>query len=504
MADDDSSAATPALPLVPSLLRSGALSLFTSALPLVVALAALPLLTRHLGTERLGLLALAWAWLGYASLLDLGLGRALTRLVAAADHGDRLEIPIDASYATTHRALTVVGALVGVLGALLAPWYVHRVLSVSAELRTDAVLSAIIFALTVPAITGASAPRAVLEARQHFRSVNLVRLPVGVGTFAFPVLLLPFTASLTVIALSLALVRLWAWSRYITLAARELPTASSQAPSIAHLRPLLKAGAWMTISNVISPLMTYADRFLIGSMISLSAVAMYAVPWEIVTKLWIVPGALTMVLFPAIARAAAGDPSQLAPLHAVGVRIVAAIVVPVCAIVALLAPYLLQFVGGAQYAESSVMVLRILGVGIAVNCIAAIQFTMLQASGHAKWTAMLHLAEIVPFGIALWFAVQRWGIVGAAGVWTGRVVLDAIAMTWRTQRIAPLSASGLLLIVTGVALVTGAAILSTVSPLPLGMSVLIATFLAATIPLAIWSQRSPAERRMLDRVGERS
>jgi O-antigen/teichoic acid export membrane protein len=87
MADDDSSAATPALPLVPSLLRSGALSLFTSALPLAVALAALPLLTRQLGTERLGLLALAWAWLGYAALLDLGLGRALTRLVAAADHG---------------------------------------------------------------------------------------------------------------------------------------------------------------------------------------------------------------------------------------------------------------------------------------------------------------------------------------------------------------------------------------------------------------------------------
>ena len=77
----DGPAPLASVPARSSLLRSGAFSLVTSAAPLVVALVALPVLTRVLGAERLGLLALAWAWLGYAALLDFGLGRALTRLV---------------------------------------------------------------------------------------------------------------------------------------------------------------------------------------------------------------------------------------------------------------------------------------------------------------------------------------------------------------------------------------------------------------------------------------
>src|SRR5437588_8528932 len=50
--------------------------------PLAVAVVAIPLLVRGLGTERFGILALAWSVMGYFSLFDFGLGRALTQLVA--------------------------------------------------------------------------------------------------------------------------------------------------------------------------------------------------------------------------------------------------------------------------------------------------------------------------------------------------------------------------------------------------------------------------------------
>ena len=191
----DEPASRAAAPARPSLLRNGAFSLVTSAAPLVVSLVALPVLTRVFGAESLGLLALAWAWLGYAALLDFGLGRALTRLVAAADAGAPLDAPIGAFVNTAHRMLVVVGALVGIAGALALPCHVTYVLGVSTELRTDALVSAMLFVLTVPAITGASAPRAVLEARHRFRDVNLVRLPVSIGSFAVPLLLLWFTVT---------------------------------------------------------------------------------------------------------------------------------------------------------------------------------------------------------------------------------------------------------------------------------------------------------------------
>ncbi len=501
MADEAESAAES--PRAPSLLRSGAQSLFTSAAPLLVALIALPLLTRRLGTERFGLLALAWAWLSYAALLDFGLGRSLTRLIAASDSGEVIEAPVTAFVSTALVLLTVIGGVVGIGGAVLAPWYVVSVLHVSDGLRLDAIVSGVIFALTVPAITGASVPRAVLEARQQFRDVNFVRLPVSVATFAVPLLLLPFTASLTVIAITIAVVRLWALWRYHSLARASLQRDEQHSAARSHVRPLLRAGAWMTVSNVLSPLLTVADRFVIGSLISVSAVALYAAPWEAVTKLFLVPGALTMVLFPAITRASTAQREQLVPLHTASVRLLTLIVVPVCAVACLLAPWLLQLAGGREYTGDSVAVLRILAIGVAANCVAAVPFTLLQASGRAKWTAMLHVIELVPFFVALWFAVTKWGIIGAAIAWTIRVLIDAALMAWRAQAVAPLPASALLLNVIGVALVAGAAWLGDTLPDTSRLPLIVALIVSGVLPLLLWQQRSTAERMVMGRLGGR-
>ncbi|MCI0403070.1 MAG: flippase, partial [Acidobacteria bacterium] len=42
----------------------------------------IPPIIAGLGAERFGLLALAWAVLGYFNIFDLGLGRATTKFVA--------------------------------------------------------------------------------------------------------------------------------------------------------------------------------------------------------------------------------------------------------------------------------------------------------------------------------------------------------------------------------------------------------------------------------------
>jgi O-antigen/teichoic acid export membrane protein len=70
----------------------------------------------------------------------------------------------------------------------------------------------------------------------------------------------------------------------------------------------------MTVSNVVSPLMVYVDRFLIGAFLSISAVAYYVTPHEVVTKLLVLPGAVAAVFFPAFSRngrAGGGDRSPL-------------------------------------------------------------------------------------------------------------------------------------------------------------------------------------------------
>ncbi|MCK4486482.1 MAG: hypothetical protein KAU38_06960 [Desulfobacterales bacterium] len=64
------------------LARNTALNLLGLCLPLVVAIFAIPLLIKGLGTDRFGILTLAWVLIGYFSLFDLGLSHAPTKLMA--------------------------------------------------------------------------------------------------------------------------------------------------------------------------------------------------------------------------------------------------------------------------------------------------------------------------------------------------------------------------------------------------------------------------------------
>jgi len=64
------------------LTRSVAWNLAAQLLPLAVAVVCIPLIIGQAGVERFGVLTLAWALIGYSGMFDLGLGRALTKLVA--------------------------------------------------------------------------------------------------------------------------------------------------------------------------------------------------------------------------------------------------------------------------------------------------------------------------------------------------------------------------------------------------------------------------------------
>src|SRR6266481_8921050 len=116
------------------LARNTVWNLIGSGAPMAVAVFCIPILIGGLGKERFGVLALAWALIGYASLFDLGLGRALTQLVARKlGAGEDREVP------TLVWTSLLLMLLLGVVGAtvvgLLSPWLVHRALNVPGALQ---------------------------------------------------------------------------------------------------------------------------------------------------------------------------------------------------------------------------------------------------------------------------------------------------------------------------------------------------------------------------------
>src|SRR6476620_19735 len=63
------------------LARNVFVNIMGQGFPILVAFFSIPSLIHRLGTEKFGVLALAWVVAGYFNLFDLGLGRAIVRTV---------------------------------------------------------------------------------------------------------------------------------------------------------------------------------------------------------------------------------------------------------------------------------------------------------------------------------------------------------------------------------------------------------------------------------------
>src|SRR6266478_6316543 len=154
--------------------------------------------------------------------------------------------------------------------------------------------------LSIPMVISTAGLRGLLEAHQKFGLINTLRIPLGIYSFASPLLVLPFSTSLFPVVGVLVAGRIVGWAVHLLLCFRVVPGLRERiAWHGAAAGPLLRFGGWMTVSNIVSPLMVTLDRFLIGAMVSMTAVAYYATPYEIATKFWFVPGVVLSVMFPA-------------------------------------------------------------------------------------------------------------------------------------------------------------------------------------------------------------
>src|SRR5262245_53228798 len=119
-----------------SIARNTTIALFGQGLPLVVAVCAMPLLTHKLGTDRVGLLSIVWVTVSYFSILDLGIGRAVTNIVShALGRGESSEIR-DVFWVAVICQL-IMGAVAAVVLWFSIPTLVAHVLRVPAGLEGE-------------------------------------------------------------------------------------------------------------------------------------------------------------------------------------------------------------------------------------------------------------------------------------------------------------------------------------------------------------------------------
>ena len=410
------------------LIRHTIFNLIGLGVPLLVAVGSIPVLVQELGPSRFGLLTLIWAVVSYFGLFDLGLGRALTQQLAVVFENNEHK-KVGPLVGTATVLMAMLGVVAGVLMAVAASWGVGLIHDVPD--RRETVNAVYAMALAMPFIVLTSGFRGILEARHAFGVANLIRLPMGLFTFLGPLVVVLYGGGprLDYIAGVLVVGRVIACVVHAYYAWRVLPRERSALIWQADLlKPLCISGGWLTVSNIISPFMGYVDRFVIGAIVSASAVAYYATPQELVTKLWIVPGALTAVLFPAFAAQMARRDEQTWALFKKAVHWLFVALLPVTVALTLFAHELLASWINPGFADQSAVLLQVFAIGILINCLAHVPFTLIQSAGAARLTALAHLIELPFFLAVLWLLTSTLGTLGAAIAWLLRMVLDTLLM----------------------------------------------------------------------------
>lgn len=485
------------------LARNIALNFLGQIVPILVGIAIIPYLVRGLGADRFGVLSLAWVLLGYISFFDLGLGRAITKFVAECLGGREPErLP---SLVWTSVGLQLLFGMVGaVLVGAATPLLVDKLLKIPPVLVGETKRTFFILAASLPVVLATNGFRGVLEAGQRFDLVNYVKVPANVSVFILPAIALPFGLKLPGIVLLLVLARVCTLLAYLAFCSLTFPALAGRFPFDRKLLgELVSYGGWVTVSNIVNPLLVYGDRLFVAGLLSTAALTYYAVPFEVVTRLWIVASGLAAALFPAFSTLeATGSRDRLELLCARSLKYLLLVLGPAVLLTVAFARDILTIWLGPDFAAKSTVAMQVLAVGVLLNSLTYVPYSLLQALNRPDVVAEVFVLELPGYAALLWFLISRFGLPGAASAWCIRVGIEAALFLIVARRLLALSPrvwvdSGVLRSIVALLVLFGSALpASTLSDWPL-----LARFTpaAACVGLFTWV----AWRYLLDDIDRR-
>lgn len=403
-------------------------SLIGRVLPMGLALFTIPLILEGLGKERFGVLSVVWMVVGYANFFDFGLGRALTQLVSHKLGTQETE-DLPSLIWTTLLMMGLFGLVACASLFIAAPWIVTPVLKVSPEYRQETILAMQFLACCLPFFFVTTALGGLLTSFQKFKAITILNIPLLIFNYFVPLMIFPFTHSLAAVVMGLVIGRIILLVANFIIVSKCVPGLTSNfSINKGYIPKLFSFGGWMTISNIISPIMESFDRLLIANMLTASVLAYYITPFDVVIKLLIIPNCIISVMFPALTTELAKDPAKAKIMYDKSILLVlATVLVPAVGII-LGAKFGISHWINPEFATHAAPVAQVMAIGIIFNALAFIPFAFIQAKGHPDITAKFHLLELPIYVGCLWLFVTSFGLIGAAWAWTIRVALDSILL----------------------------------------------------------------------------
>ena len=396
-----------------SLVKNSLWNVLAVVLPSAIAIPSLGMIARILGVELFGVFTLIFALVGYANIFDMGLSRAVVRNISM--NRDAPSIIKDTLF-TASSTVFVAGCLGGFL-LFVSSSNLVEVLSISDKYLVEVKSCFQLMSFIIPVFLLNIVWLSYLEGQERFKELSFIRMITGSLMFLLPVLSLLIKDSIINAFAGLFLARILSLAIILIYSLSELKALDYFFFNRKKFNELVTFGSWLTVSNIISPIMAYFDRFILSAHIGADKVAFYTAPAEIVSRMLLLPHSLGKALFPYMAINSNTDLEKRSLLAVFVVSLTMAIPLFVFGSV------LITLWLGPGY-QGAVLPLQILLVGFVFNAMAQVPYSKIQALGYSKITAKIHLFELLPYLFFLYFMINNFGIVGAAVAWSARVAID--------------------------------------------------------------------------------
>jgi O-antigen/teichoic acid export membrane protein len=382
---------------------------------LVLTFATAPYIVHRLGAELFGIVALVQTVAGFAGVVNLGIGRALTKYVSELYWRGDVQA-INRLFQTAWTTCMVAGC-VG-LAVLVGPQATIGRLFFRGGPEVEGVITIAVYVaafglFTSMLLEAVSALPIGLQRFDIFNTVNIVSGTVRyLGSMA--VLMLGYSVRsvliVNLLANVLAVVAFAVLSRIIVRGLAFWPTFRWDA-----FQKLFAFSLPLFLSALSALIVTRVDRFILAYFLPLAAVTFYTLPYTLSEKAAAGVANITSVVYPFTSELhSKGSQERVHELYLRSTKMLTLITLPFTVILMAMPAQILRYWLGPEYASQGAVALSLLGAATFMNAASAVATVTSLGVGRA-WTPAWF--AFVSFGIniaANLILIPRYGIKGAA------------------------------------------------------------------------------------------
>jgi O-antigen/teichoic acid export membrane protein len=400
-------------------------NLFGKLVPPLVGFLTIPYLLDSMGKQLFGEFGALMTILVLLSILDFGITKAIVRDVASKR---RALIDGFGSYASMFWQSYAFQFLMGFIGAglLLILVYQMEWQTKANLINLNSNLHLFLLLLFIPIIVSSGVSRSLLEGNNKFKELNIIRAFFSILVYLSPLFVVYVFGMYSIIVLmALGVKALESVVLTIYVCNKEKLFHRPEF-SFHYVGLLMPFGVWVMLSNIVSPMVAYGERFIVMGANGLSEFSSYYIAIELVTKSLIIVSALATASFSLESRLSSQGvkKSLITNLR----YVVAFFYILISLLIFFEGELILNLWLNIDNSDQIFSILLILSIGLVFNAVSHTLLSTVYSLGRSFYVFISYLIQLPFYLLAVYFGAKYFGLVGVAFAWVGRVIVDFLIL----------------------------------------------------------------------------